>query len=236
MHQSHANTATLTGCHVMVERNSPGQRSPLPGQPAGGGSADPGAGPGPSRSRRAALPERPPEVPVTARSARGRAGSGGSAPPPVPALPRGRGTSGLARGGGDPLARRGTAPTSPQRRTSPPCPGAASGAARGRPPPSRHRPRPHRSVRRQPPLPAGETSSPSLSSPESESMLQVPAGEAGPRGRSGRAACGWPPPAGGECREPGRGSRERAASGAWCLLLSSQPGRWVRATTCSHLA
>lgn len=74
-----------------------------------------------------------------------------------------------------------------------------------------------------PPLPAGETSSPSLSSPESESMLRVPAG---------RRDRGWPPLSG----EPGAGDRQRETSGACCLLLSSQPGRWVGATTCSHLA
>lgn len=105
---------------------------------------------------------------------------------------RGRLTSGLARTGGDPAGPphlsaepRSPAPELPGR--DPFLPAVAAGPiARGA--------RRHRSLRQQPPpppLPAGETGSPSLSSPESESMLQVPAGE-----RDRGAARGGQPAAG----------------------------------------
>lgn len=147
MHPIHASTANLTGCHVVVERNSSGRLSPL----SGAERAEPGAGPYPSCSRGQSLPQQPPVEPVTARTAWGA--RGGFPPPPVPARLRGRLTSGLARGPGggrltSGLARTGGA-ASPQRRASQPCPGAAG----ERPLPPRSRRRPHRSRGKAAPVP-----------------------------------------------------------------------------------
>ena len=241
MHQIHANTANLTGCHVMVERNSSGQ-------PRAAGW------PGQSGARGRAAPLLLPRA-VSARAAAGGAGyrshrlrggraRGGFSPLPVPALLRGRGAVGGARAGRLGPARQprdgGDLSSAPSLAALPwSCLRGSEGGdpflLAVAPRPIARGARRHRSVKQQPPLPAGETSSPSLSSPESESMLQVPAGE-----RDRGAARGGQRAAGRRRQEerpkPGSGRRERAASRACCLLLSSQPGRWVRATTCSHLA
>lgn len=143
---------------------------------------------------------------------------------PVPAFPRGRAVGVAGAGRQPPTHHSGTAAASPPPRAAPQ-PGAAA-AVRNAPRRRRRGGRPLPSVSpsltggrpaavpqaASPPLPAGETSSPSLSSPESESMLRVPAGR---RDRGG----GWPPLSG----EAGASDQQRLLPPP--LLLARALGR-----------